>query len=223
MPHVPGDHTAHDHVLVAASATDELTDTEHATVTRLLAACADCRQLQADLRSLAAATVALPVAPRRRDYRLTGQDAARLRPAGLRAVLASLGSRRFSFAAPLGTAIATLGIVGLLVAAIPGPLAAGTALRLDSGQRAGGEIEAARGGDTQAAPSDATTAFPYSDPAPRQPAPEPGDGDAITLQAVAAELTQARGLDEVLVILGGTGLLVGLALLVLRWMGRQLA
>jgi len=123
MSHVPDRHTDHDVELVAASISDDLTAAEHATVTDLLAACSACRELAADLRALAAATAALPVPPRRRDYRITAEQAAQLRPAGVRGILVALGSRRFSFAAPLGTALATLGIVGLLVAAIPGPLA----------------------------------------------------------------------------------------------------
>jgi len=127
MPHVPDRHTDHDVELLAASISDDLTAAEHATVTALLAACGPCRELAADLRALAAATAVLPVPPRRRDYRLTPDQAARLRRSGVRGVLAALGSRRFSFAAPLGTAMATLGIVGLLVAAIPGPLAGGAA------------------------------------------------------------------------------------------------
>jgi len=210
MPHVPDRHADHDLALVAASTTDDLSDAERAGVTDLLAVCADCRELAADLRALATATAALPVPPRRRDYRLTPDQAARLRPGGLRGLLATLASRRFAFAAPLGTAMATLGIVGLLVAALPGPFAGG-----------GEIIEMASGPDTQAAPSDVRFMMPAPGPGDGgQPSdPQPADG---TFDAIARALAQARGAEEVLVILGGTVLLIGLALLALRWLGRQL-
>lgn len=223
MPHVPDRHTDHDVELVAASISDGLTAAEHATVTDLLAACSACRELAADLRALAAATVALPVPPRRRDYRITAEQAARLRPVGVRGILVALGSRRFSFVAPLGTALATLGIVGLLVAAIPGPLAGGAALRTTEGS-GNGEMQlqaAPAGSDTQAAPG-SEAAVPDAEPGPGG-APENDEGIAPSLSTLAAELGQARGGDAVLVIGSGAAFLVGVALLALRRTGRRVA
>ena len=238
MPHVPDRHADHDVELVAASISDDLTAAKHATVSALLAACGACRELAADLRALAAATAGLPVPPRRRDYRLTPDQAARLRRSGVRGVLAALGSRRFSFAAPLGTAMATLGIVGLLVAAIPGPLAGGAA---QAPMRTAAERE-----DTPvlAMPDVNTMSLPSAGPMPDTGAPpagsmaprggpdiasgpeafvvdEPPSGGLFT--TMVAEISNARGLDGVLVILGGTGILAGLALVAMRWLGRQLA
>ncbi|MFH1475819.1 MAG: hypothetical protein ABIG85_08180, partial [Chloroflexota bacterium] len=68
------------------------------------------------------AMTALPVPPRRRDYRLTADDTARLRPSGWRRLLEWLAAPG-STVRPLATGLATLGVVGLLVTSgLPGLL-----------------------------------------------------------------------------------------------------
>jgi len=224
MPHVPDRHADHDHALVAAAATDDLTAAERIAVTELLSACTECVQLRSDLRALARATAALPVPARRRDYRISPEQAARLRPGGLRGMLAAFASRRFSFAAPLGTAMAALGIVGLLLAALPGPLAGGAALRSGSDATSG-----AAAAQVEAAPSARPTTpgqidVPYVALAPGSVDTQASeDGDISPLTAAAEELQNARGIDELLVILAGSAILVGVALVLLRWVGRRLA
>ena len=67
----------------------------------------------------------LPAPARTRDFRLTPEQAASLRPAGWRRLLAPFAGPRFAFAGPLGTGLATLGLAGFLVAGSFGvPLAA---------------------------------------------------------------------------------------------------
>jgi hypothetical protein len=141
MPHIPDSvHETHDLELIAAyagGAGDRATDPSAAA---LVAACAGCADLFNDLRAIAAAMPALPVPARPRDFRLTPDQAAALRPRGLRGLVASLASPRFSFAAPLGTGLAALGIVGVLVASGATPFAgsgsagtaAGTAPQVES-------------------------------------------------------------------------------------------
>ena len=89
--------------------------------------CDECAALHHDLRSIAAAMPTIPAPARRRDFRLTPEQAAELRPRGIRALLATLSGPRFSFATPVGTGLAALGIVGVLVATGGLPASGGTA------------------------------------------------------------------------------------------------
>ena len=82
----------------------------------LVADCPDCAALHRDLRAISAALPELPPAVRPRDFRLTPEQAAALRPSGWRGVLAAFASPRFRLAAPLGTGLAAAGLAGLLLA-----------------------------------------------------------------------------------------------------------
>src|SRR5262249_6153086 len=119
MPHLP-DHQTHDPELIAAYAAGDATGPALAEATELVAACARCAELHRDLRAITAALPELPAPVRPRDFRLTAEQAAELRPRGWRGLLETLAGPRFRLAAPLGTGLAALGIVALLVA--PGSL-----------------------------------------------------------------------------------------------------
>ncbi len=117
MPHMPDSHhDTHDLELVAAFAAGDATGAGLETATALVATCADCAALHDDLRAIAVALPALPAPVRTRDFRLTPAQAASLRPTGIRALLAAFASPRLSFATPLGTGLAAIGLVGVLVA-----------------------------------------------------------------------------------------------------------
>ena len=115
-PADPAAHAAHDAGLVAAYAAGDATGAELEAATTLVAACGGCAALHRDLRAIAAALPATPAPRRTRDFRLTPEQAASLRPAGWRRVLAPFAGTRFAFAAPLGSGLAALGIVGILLA-----------------------------------------------------------------------------------------------------------
>ena len=111
----PADHVAHDQLLVAAYAAGDAEGTDLQAATALVAACGDCASLHHDLRHIAAALPAMTAPVRPRDFRLTAEQAAAFRPAGWRGFLLPLAGPRFSFAAPLGSGLAALGIAGLLL------------------------------------------------------------------------------------------------------------
>lgn len=116
----PGDpHATHDPLLVVALAADDLEAEARAEAERMVATCADCRLLFEDVRAIATATATLPAMPRRRDFRLTEGDAARLRPMGWRRFAAAFASARFAVARPAAIGLATLGLAGLIFSAIP--------------------------------------------------------------------------------------------------------
>ena len=127
MPHLPdSQHPDHDLELIAAYAAGDATGPELEHASALIASCGDCAALHHDLRSIAAAMPELPAPARTRDFRLTPEQAAELRPKGLRGLLATLSGPRFSFATPVGTALAALGIVGVLVASGGLPVGSGS-------------------------------------------------------------------------------------------------
>ena len=123
-------HALHDEELVAAFTAGDVDDAADAERARsFVERCATCREIHDDLVAIRTATKASGTAAQRaaargapRDFRLTAEDAARLRPGGPVVRLAArLGWRaRLSlgvaaFGRPVGAALATLGIVGLLV------------------------------------------------------------------------------------------------------------
>jgi hypothetical protein len=111
----------HDEELVARLAVDDLVagSRDDLRARAQVAECAACAELLADVRAISAATAELPPPRRTRDFRLTEADAARLRPAGWRGLVAQFGSPSFAFTRPLAAGLATLGIAGLLFATIP--------------------------------------------------------------------------------------------------------
>src|SRR5436189_92304 len=87
-------HEAHDPVLIASLADDSLPASQRTAAMELAATCPECAELLADLRSIMAATAALPIPARTRDFRLTEEDARRLRPGGWRRLVGFLAGRR---------------------------------------------------------------------------------------------------------------------------------
>jgi hypothetical protein len=126
-------HALHDEELVAALAAGDVDDPADAERARsFVDRCAMCRELHDDLRQIRSAVQASGSAAQRaasmtapRDFRLTAEDAARLRPSS---PVARLGSqlgwtdrlRRgvATFGRPLGTGLATLGVAGLLIGSL---------------------------------------------------------------------------------------------------------
>lgn len=120
VPHTPpAEAEAHASLIVALDAGD-LDGSELERAQALVPACAACAALRDDLAAIRSAMTALPAPARRRDFRLSDADAARLRPSGWRRLLGWLAAPGSSVR-PLATGLATLGVVGLLLTAgLPG-------------------------------------------------------------------------------------------------------
>ncbi len=119
MTTTPATHATHEPELIAAAVGDALDPSERRLIEERLSTCAPCAELHADLLAIASAQRALPTPSRPRDFHLTPADAHRLRPRGLRAVLAAIGSSRDAFSKPLAIGLTTLGLAGLLVGTMP--------------------------------------------------------------------------------------------------------
>ncbi len=170
-------HASHDTILVASLVDHSLPATERAIAEAQVASCGLCAALYADLDALRTATRALPTPARPRDYSLTPDDAARLRPGGWRRLVAAFGSPRDAFSRPLAVGLTTLGLAGLLVASVPsimvGGATSGAAPVLDNGAGAPATdrpgdvtVNAPETGGGQPAPGAAAGA-PSADPADR--------------------------------------------------------
>ena len=172
-------HDRHDTMLVAALAAGDLAATDRDQAIALTATCTDCATLRDDLIAIARATASVPppIAAHGRDFRLTPADAARLRPAGWRRLVAAFAAPRAAFTRPLGVGLTTLGLVGLLIGNVqltPGgtastgsparPEAASTA---DFGDGEGRAVASAAAAMTAAsgAPRDVSAAGPDASPA----------------------------------------------------------
>ncbi len=150
---------------------------------------------------------AVPVAPRRRDYRLTPEDAARLRPTGWRRALAWLAAPG-STVRPLASGLAALGVVGiLLTTGLPGFGAGGAVVLSAAGAPVDGQSTTNAETDTgserntyapgavpSAAPRAASTGQPYEVPVPGLA----GEASPAVPDASAEPNTAAATPDEVL-------------------------
>lgn len=184
-PTPPTAHAAHDLLLVAAFAADDVEAADRIRAEALLASCAECTALAADLQAIARATAELPAAVRPRDFTLRPEDAARLRPLGWRRLAAAFGARRLDVTRPLAAGLTTLGLAGLLVSGLPLLPLGGSA-----------------GAAASAAPSPAPAAAAASDaPALIEKAGEPiasaaASGPVLTDRGAPVPAPSATGRDD---------------------------
>ncbi len=186
VPHAPAaDAEAHATQIVALDAGD-LAGPDLARAEAVLAACAGCAALRDDLAAIRGAMTSLPVPVRRRDYRLTEADAARLRPSGWRRLVGWLAAPG-STVRPLATGLATLGVVGLLLTAgLPGIVGVPAILSSvgSSIDEAGAREGAGEGIRVEASSTEAPALAPGEAPVPglagEAPPEASGDGGTTT-------------------------------------------
>jgi hypothetical protein len=113
----PTSHDRHDPLLVAALAAGDLAATDRVHATELIRTCTDCATLHDDLVAIARATATVPppITTRPRDFRLSPEQAARLRPSGWRRLVGAFAGPRLAFTRPLGIGLTTIGLAGLLL------------------------------------------------------------------------------------------------------------
>ena len=164
-PHFPAaEAQVHAARIVALDAGD-LAGAELTAAESLVASCGGCAALAHDLVSIRSAMTALPAPARRHDYRLTAEDAARLRPSGWRRVIEWLAAPG-STVRPLATGLATLGVVGLLLTSgTPGLLSGFGSVGGAPAAAPAGPVEDAAAGGSRAIELQGT----YSPPAASAP------------------------------------------------------
>lgn len=184
---------AHASLIVALDAGDLAGDELH-RAQALAGRCSGCAALLADLAVIRGAVAALPVPARRRDFRLTDADAARLRPTPWRRLLGWLAAPGSSVR-PLATGLAALGVVGILVTAgLPGIGTGATSLS------AVGSAADRRAPEAAAPTGDRNGAFgPQAVPSTVVPAP------AYAGPTAAPATSQPAAVDSLSGRAGGTG------------------
>jgi len=109
------DHATHDLHVLAAAADRGVDDATRIAAEQQIAGCVDCAALFADLRLISEGLFELPrELAVSRDFRISPERAARLRPAGWRGVVQGLFGSGPSLR-PFATALTTLGVAGLLL------------------------------------------------------------------------------------------------------------
>jgi hypothetical protein len=186
-PHTPPTahaHARHDPELIAALAAREpdLPARELAAARELVGQCGDCRDLLADLLTLQVALPATDTPTRPRDFTLTPADARELRGSGWRRILGFFGSTRDAFSRPLAIGFTTIGVVALLITAVPSiPLggAGGAAVLSTVGNAV---PEGAGGAAPSAAPAAASAAAPAAAPSAAPSAAAENQRQSVTAE-----------------------------------------
>jgi anti-sigma factor RsiW len=129
----PATHAGHDELLIVRFYGDDVDDAERALALDLMADCRECAELFADLGAIAAASEALPVPPRPRDFTLNAKDAARLRSKWRSRRPANLGA---GLRRSLGGSLAALGLVGVLMTGAVSLLGGASSVSTFAGNRA---------------------------------------------------------------------------------------
>jgi anti-sigma factor RsiW len=163
----PTSHDRHDPLLVAALAAGDLAATDRVRATELIETCPDCATLHDDLVAIARATASVPppIATRPRDFRLSREQAARLRPSGWRRFVGAFGSPRFAFTKPLGVGLATIGLAGLLLGNVSLGSFGGMSAAAPMAAASAGSAESNQSGGTRGIGDAAASAAPASAPA----------------------------------------------------------
>ena len=134
----PSEHAGHDRLLVARFVGGDVSDVEADAARELLSTCPGCRLLASDLLAISRATADLPAPTRTRDFRISPEEAARLRRSGLRNWFSRLAggvdgaSGRLVPLQRLATAAVAIGLVMAVVTSpvgIPGFSSGGTTLK----------------------------------------------------------------------------------------------
>ena len=129
-PKPSADHARHDRLVVIRylDLDDDLLGSEVAEARALIANCPDCAALADELQLITDATSRMVLPTRPRDFRLTPQQAASLRPGGLRRLLENAaGAFRFELLRPLAGAAMAIGLLLAVVGALPQAASAPTA------------------------------------------------------------------------------------------------
>ena len=111
-------HAGHDHIVIAAFASDDAVGHERNAAQTLISTCDACQLLHDDLRAIMAAVRVLPpeTAALNRDFRLTDADARRLMRGGwFRRLVRPFGQVRRSVIQPAAGALMALGLAAIVL------------------------------------------------------------------------------------------------------------
>lgn len=221
--HMPDDHAGHDRQLVVAFACGDLPTAEAADARALVARCRRCAALVDELSIISTAMPRDLVAPSRpRDFRLTAEDAERLRGSAVTRLLHRLGGPGLKVLQPLAGAAMAIGIVLMLTTSVlptfygaagaaPMPATVGATLGDDAarnaaqGEGAGGAALAP--GGPSAAPAASAEAGASQDIAGYSETDTSTEANVLELTAPVAPIDPVAPIGLGLIVLGALVLL----------------
>jgi hypothetical protein len=119
-PNENSDHRRHDRLLITRHAAGDSYPAEQAEAEALVAGCSDCRQLADDIRLLSRTTQDLPAPRRSRDFRISVEQAERLRGTWFERLMRGLASPGWGTALrPMAGAAMAIGLTLAVVGALP--------------------------------------------------------------------------------------------------------
>ena len=185
------EHRRHDRLLVTRFAMGDAYPSEHDEASTLVANCADCAELAADVKLIASSVSRVPTAPRTRDFMITAEQADKLRGGRVSRWLRSLGTPGWAMLRPVAGVALSIGLVMAVVGAgVPGMQQAGE-FATDSNQ-----VNAPAAAASPAAPPEPDSTQPPSDMGPVS-APVSGNGDVNGQEAPeGSPLTATENLNE---------------------------
>lgn len=207
------DHAAHDRQLIVANACGDLGAEEARQAEVLVGQCRRCAALDRDIRLGPSLTAHLAAPSRPRDFRLTADDAERLRGSTLRRLLRRLGGPGLAPLQPLASAALAVGLLLVVTTtALPGFFAgAGAAPALESRQTDdGASVTGQYGAETSPLPG----------------APETPDDKALidtTKQGSGSERISLGTAPDPVPLVGFGLVVVAGAILVVRLIARRVA
>jgi hypothetical protein len=237
--HAPDDHAGHDRQLVVAYACGDLPGEDVADARSLVARCRRCAALVDEIALISTATRRDLVAPpRSRDFRLTSDDAERLRGNAISRLLRHLGSPRLQVLQPLAGAAMAIGLVLMLTtsvlpsfftaagAAPVGGAALPAAAEEDAAARDAAGGEGATSGDGASGGAEVAPAGPLTAPAASPQVVVSPDVAAYTetdtsTKANVTELTAQVAPVEPVAPVGFGLLIVGAVVLLVRVVARR--
>lgn len=113
------EHNKHDRLLVARFAAGDAYPSEKPLAERQVAACSECAALAADIRLLARHTAQMPAPRRPRDFRITADQAERLRGSWLERAMRRFASPGWGVMQPVAGAAMALGLALAVVGTLP--------------------------------------------------------------------------------------------------------
>jgi hypothetical protein len=178
--HQPADpqHARHDHLLVASFASGDATPAEQDRARALIASCAECAALADDIGAIINQTRRLPAIQRTRDFRLTAEQAGRLRGSFLQRVMEALAGPGWAVLRPLAAVTASVGLVLAVVGTWSPAMVAPVGLAPRAAASAAGPAESFADVQPVAAPSGNAAAGASIAPPPAPPSAGVLPGDA---------------------------------------------
>ncbi|MDL2334962.1 MAG: hypothetical protein QFC55_02885 [Chloroflexota bacterium] len=126
------EHRRHDRLLVARFAAGDAIGAQEHEARDLVRRCSECAALAADITAISTSVAQMPAAPRSRDFRLTSDQAARMRGSRLDRWLRTISGSGWATVRPLAAVALSVGLVMSVVGALPILGAAGTGAPADT-------------------------------------------------------------------------------------------